>query len=100
MLSILSFFDQFFVSKELTVFEDAYIDACVDDALGHPNPFKTAADPMIYADSHHHVITIMDFMRHDQYLSPWIHQESQMVRESVIHDPRFVLNTILSLIHI
>jgi hypothetical protein len=50
---------------------------------------------MIRVDSHHHIITIMDFMRQDQYLRPWIVQESQMVRESVIHDPRFSLNSII-----
>jgi hypothetical protein len=93
MSSILSFFETLFSSNErLTISEEAYIDACVDEALGHPNPFTTAADPMIYANSHHHVITIMDFMRNDQYLNTWLSQEP---RESVIHDPRFSLNSIL-----
>jgi hypothetical protein len=96
MPSLLSLFERIFTSNErLTVEDEAYIDAYVDDALGRPNPFITAADPMIRADSHHHIITIMDFMRQDQYLNPWIIQESQMVRESVIHDPRFALNSIL-----
>ena len=92
MTSILSFFDRLFASKELTIFEEAYIDACVEDALGYPNPFITAADPMIRAESQHHIITILDFMRHDHHLNPWMGQEP---REQVIDHPRFSLNSIV-----
>jgi hypothetical protein len=92
MPSILSFFNQFFVSNEpLTIAEDTYIDDCVDEALGRPNPF--AADP-IYAQSHHHIVPIVDFMHHDQYLNPWLLRESH---ESILNDPRFSLNSIVIL---
>ena len=93
MPSILSFFDQFFVSNEpLTIAEDTYIDDSVDEALARPNPF--AADP-IYTQ-HHHVVRIVDFMRHDHHLTPWLLRESH---ESVLHDPRFSLNHIVIIHH-
>lgn len=84
MPSLLSFFERLFSTEPLTVDEDAYVDACVDEAMGRPNPFIIPI-----ATEHHHVITIMDFMRQDPHLSPWLQQE---VREQVIHDPRFSLN--------
>jgi hypothetical protein len=94
MPSILSFFENLFSSNEpITVAENTYIDDSVDEALARPNPF--AADP-IYAQSHHHVVRIVDFMRHDQHLTPWLLRESQ---ESVLHDPRFSLNHIVILHH-
>ena len=94
MPSILSFFENLFSSNEpITAAEDTYIDDSVDEALARPNPF--AADP-IYAQSHHHIVRIVDFMRHDQHLTPWFLRESH---ESVLHDPRFSLNHIVILHH-
>jgi hypothetical protein len=79
MPSLLSFFERLFAAEPL-VDEDAY----ADEAQGRPNPFHVQ-----FATEHHHVITIMDFLRQDLHLSPWLQQE---VREQVIHDPRFSLN--------
>lgn len=90
MPSILSFFERLFISNEtLTIAEDTYIDDSVDEVLARPNPF--AANPMIYAQSQHHII---EFMRQDHYLNPWLLRESH---ESVLHDPRFSLNSIVIL---
>ena len=93
MPSILSFFERIFSSNQpLTIAEDAYIDDSVDEVLARPNPF--AADLMINAQSHHHIIPIVDFLRHDHYLNPWLLRESH---ESILHDPRFSLNSIVIL---
>jgi hypothetical protein len=90
MPSLLSFFERLFASNQaITIAEDAYIDDSVVEALARPNPF--AADPMIYAQSHHHII---EFMQNDHYLNPWLLRESH---ESVLHDPRFSLNSVVIL---
>ena len=88
MPSLLSVFERLFQSNQpLTIAEEAYVDACVDEAMGRPNPFILPV-----STEHHHVITILDFMRQDHYLNPWLQQET---REQVIHDPRFSLNSIV-----
>ena len=87
MTSILSFFERLFATEPLSEADEAYIDACVDEAMGRPNPFVIPV-----ASEHHHIVTILDFMRHDHHLNPWIQQEA---REQVIHDPRFSLNSII-----
>ena len=93
MPSILSFFERLFSSNQtLTIAEDTYIDDSVDEVLTRPNPF--ASDHMIYAQSHHHIVPITDFMRHDHHLNQWLLRESH---ESVLHDPRFSLNSIVIL---
>ena len=90
MPSILSFFERLFSSNQtLTIAEDTYIDDSVDEVLTRPNPF--ASDRMIYAQSHDHII---EFMRHDHHLNTWLLRESH---ESVLHDPRFSLNSIVIL---
>lgn len=81
MPSLLSFFERLFA--EPLVDEDAY----VDEVPPRPNPFHVPV-----ASEHHHIVTILDFMRQDQHLNPWIQQEA---REQVIHDPRFSLNSIV-----
>jgi len=92
MSTFISMFHRFFHEKR-NVIEDTYSD--IEDTLGHPTPLITAADPMVRADSHHHVIAIADFMHHDMYLRPWTVQKSQISHESVINDPRFTLHHIL-----
>ena len=85
MPSLLSFFERLFADTEpLSDADDAYVDASVEEALGRPNPFIIS--------EHHHIVTILDFMRQDHHLNPWIQQEA---REQVIHDPRFSLNSII-----
>ena len=93
MPSLLSLFERIFSSNErLTIAEDTYIDDSVDEALARPNPF--AADSIVRSQSHHHVINIFDFMRQDHHLNPWLLRESH---ESVLHDPRFSLNSVVIL---
>jgi len=87
MPSLLSFFERLFATEPLSDADDAYVDASVDEALGRPNPFHVQ-----FASEHHHIVTILDFMRQDSHLNPWIQQET---REQVIHDPRFSLNSIV-----
>ena len=84
MPSFLSVFERLFQSNQpLTIAEEVYM----DEEMERPNPFILPV-----STEHHHVITILDFMRQDRYLNPWLHQET---REQVIHDPRFSLNSIV-----
>lgn len=49
------------VEDELTTYEDAYIESCIDEIIGTPNPF-------VICNSHSHVI--LDIMK-DNNLAKW-----------------------------
>jgi len=85
MPSFMSIFQSLFHSNEVLTFDE---DTYTDEMIFRPNPFIV----LPRATEHHHVITIMDFMRQDPHLNVWIQQDN---REQVIHDPRFSLNSIL-----
>lgn len=86
-MTLLTFFEKLFASHEpLSNTEEAYVEACVDEALGRPNPWL-----LPQATSHSHVITILDFMQEDPFLHTWVPSHTS----SILDDPRFQLNSIV-----
>jgi hypothetical protein len=86
-MSVFDFIKNLFSSNpEMTFQEEVYAEAYMDDALGRPNPFISSAP---VATQHHHIITILDFLRQDPHLHVWIPEDRH---ESVLDDTRFSLN--------
>ena len=88
---ICSLFQSNTVEYELTTYDDAYIESCVDEAIGVPNPF-------IVCDAHSHVIIIMDIMKEDR-LAKWNHvTQDRVIAQRFLNSPRpYSMPTRLSL---